>query len=208
MSRSRAWTAGFLACSMMGLLFVASPGRAAEQSAPPTKALGNVNIVLGPSFVQQMFKAGLFVYGSSSVRVAMSGNQSLSVTFPLDGTAKATPTSLIQVDGEAGGMDFYNGPMGSTAGLAALVVRRTGSTGFISGTLIGPFSMESGQFEKTMPVFAMSSARAKTSSTGWTMTATLTLTEQGAETLNTLLETSFFPGGARIGSLRSEVRSG
>ena len=108
MSRSRAWTVGFLACSMMGLLLVAGPARAAEQSAPPTKALGNVNIVLGPSLVQQMFKAGLFVYGSSSVGVAMSGNQSLSVTFPLDGTAKAAPTSLIQIDGETGGMEGVN----------------------------------------------------------------------------------------------------
>jgi len=193
---------------MMGLLLVAGPARAAEQSAPPTKALGNVNIVLGPSLVQQMFKAGLFVYGSSSVGVAMSGNQSLSVTFPLDGTAKAAPTSLIQIDGETGGMDFYNGPMGSTAGLTALVVRRTGSTGFITGTIIGPFSTQSDQFEETMPVFAMSSARAKTSGTGWTMTATLTITDQGAATLNTLLETNVFQPGARIGSLRSDVRSG
>ncbi len=196
-----------MAISTMGLLLASSPALATEQSAPPTTVRGSVSIVLGPSFVQQMFKAGIFIYGSSSVGVAMGGNQSLSASFPLEGTSKATPTSLIQVDGETGGMDIFNGPMGTTAGLDALVVRRTGSTGFITGNVIGPFSMESDQFNETIPLFAMSSARVKTSGTGWTLTSALTVTEQGAATLNTLLRSTFFQAGARIGSLRADVNS-
>ncbi len=205
--RGRTWAVGIMALSMVTLLLVAGPARANERSARFTNPSGGIDIVLSPSYVQQMFKAGVFIYGSSDVEIGLGDSLSMRVYFPLNGTSKSTPTRLIQVDGETGGMDFYNGPKGTTASLNAPVVRRTGSTGFITGTLIGPFSTESGQFEKTMPVFAMSSARAKTSGTGWTMTAALTLTEQGAETLNTLLETSFFQAGAPIGSLSADVRS-
>ena len=152
------------------VLLVASPTRANERSARFTNPSGGIDIVLGPPYVQQMFRAGVFVYGSSDVELGLGDDLSMRVYFPLKGTSKAAPTSLIQVDGETGGMDFYNGPNGTTASLHAPVVRRTGSTGFTTGTVIGPFSTETGQFEKTKPVFAMSSARAKPSSTGgrWT----------------------------------------
>ncbi len=189
----------------MGFLFAPAPAHATERTATLVDARGAVNIELGPSFVQQMFKAGVFIYGSSDVRLGLGDNLSMQVYFPLNGTSKASPTTVIKVDRETGGMDFFNGPMGTTAGLAALVVRRTGSTGFITGKLIGPYSMETGQFAETMPVFAMSSAHTKASGAGWTMTAFLSLTDQGAATLNTLLETNFFQAGARIGSLNADV---
>lgn len=209
--RGRTWAGGLMTISvlmaiwMTGWPLASNSARATERVVTPVKASCEVEIVLGPSFIQKMFKAGVFIYGSSSVGVAMGGNQSLSASFPLEGTSNAAPTSLIQVDGETGGMDFFNGPAGATASLNAPVVSRTGSTGFITGTFVGPFSIETGQFAETMPVFAMSSARAKASGTGWTMTAALTLTEQGAATLNTLLKTNFFQAAARIGSLNADV---
>lgn len=208
---NRTWAVGIkaistlVAISAMGLLLTSSPLHATERTEKLVDARGEVDLVLGPSFVQQMFKACMFIYGSSDVRLGLGDNQSMRVYFPLKGTSKASPTTVIKVDDETGGMDFFNGPAGATASLVAPVVRRTGSTGFITGTLIGPYSKETGQFAETMPVFAMSSARTKASGTGWTMTANLSLTDQGASTLNTLLATNYFQAGARVGHLDAEV---
>ena len=199
---------GAITIASLGIWLLASPTQAAEPLASPTKVSGSVVLEMSSSLVQQMFKAGLFIYGSSSVSVVMGDGGSLSADFPLAGRSSATPTTLIRVDSETGGISFYNGPAVATAGLTSLVVRRTGSAGVVNGRILGPFSQDSAQFDQTMPVFAMSVARAKTSSTGWTMTANLSLTEQGAAAFDTLLNTTVFHAGDQFGSLNADVRSG
>ena len=155
-----------------------------------------------------MFKAGVFIYGSSDVSVRMSDSTALSAIVPLNGASTSTPTTLIQVDGEAGGIDFFNGPEEATAGIAGLAIRRTGTTGMITGRVIGPYSAEAGQFDETLPVFSLSSVRTTRSTTGWKMTAKMTLTDRGATALNTLLKTTFFREGTPVGSFNADVNAG
>ena len=206
--RSHRRALGLVAAVLAGLLLSATPGQAAVQSPSAKPATGSVQLAFGPTFVQQMFTAGVFIYGASSVTVRMGDSGSLSATFPPGGRSTAAPTSLIRTDGENGGLTFINGPAGATAALGSLVVRRTGGTGVVTGEIVGPFSSDTRQFAQTMPVFTLSSARAKASGSGWSMTAHMALTDQGAATLNTLLSTSIFRAGARIGSLSADVSTG
>ena len=183
---------------------VVGPARAAEGRAAASQATGSVTLDFGPSFVRQMFAGGLFMYGASSVSVGMGDSGDLAATFPLAGGSSATPTTLIRVDGETGGLTIFNGPAQTTASLTSLVVRRSGDVGGVVARILGPLTPGL-HYDQTMPTFALSSVRTKTSSTGWTMTAHMAVTERGAAALNTLLRTSIFRAGERIGSLRAEV---
>jgi hypothetical protein len=168
---------------------------------------GAVSIMFSESVVPQLFKAGVFMYGAESVEVAMSNSGALYASYPLIGDSTSRPTTSIAVDGEVGGITFYNGPAEATAGLGSLVVRRTGRTGTVTGKLIGPFSMESGQFSKKLTVFTISQATARKTSSGWEMQGTVTLTADAASTLNTLLKTTVFSASAPIGEISAAVRS-
>jgi len=168
---------------------------------------GSVAIMFSESVVPELFKAGVFMYGAESVEVSMGNSGALAASFPLTGDSTSRPTTSISVDGEVGGISFYNGPAEATAGLGSLVVRRTGRTGTVTGKLIGPFSMESGQFAKTMTVFTISGATARRTSSGWQMQGTLTLTADAASTLNTLLKTTVFTASAPIGEIFAQVQS-
>lgn len=190
------------------LALLTTPAQASARTAPAKPATGSIVLTFGPSYVQQMFKAGVFIYGSSDVSVRMSNSTALSAIVPLNGASTSTPTTLIQVDGEAGGIDFFNGPGEATAGIAGLAIRRTGTTGMITGRVIGPYSAEAGQFDETLPVFSLSAVRSTRSNSGWKMTAKMTLTDRGATTLNTLLKTNFFRGGTPVGSFNADVNAG
>lgn len=168
---------------------------------------GAVSIMFSESVVPQLFKAGVFMYGAESVEVAMGNSGALVASYPLIGDSTSRPTTSITVDGEVGGITFYNGPAEATAGLGSLVVRRTGRTGTVTGKIIGPFSTESGQFSKKMTVFTISRATARKTSSGWEMQGTVTLTADAASTLNTLLKTTVFTASAPIGEISGEVRS-
>ena len=196
-----------LAVGMLGSGMVALHPAAAAQPAVDRTAESAVNITFDDAFVQQMFKAGVFMYGSSEVGVYMGDSGALSAEFPLTGQSSNRPTIAMSVDGEVGGLSLYNGPAEATAGLLGIAVRRTGTTGIVNARVIGPYSSESGQFSQTMTVFAISAAQAKRTPSGWTMRGTLTLTAQGASTLNTLLKTTVFTTGGPIGSLDAAVIS-
>lgn len=173
----------------------------------PTGAQGSLSITFNPQVVQQLFKAGVFMYGASSVGVVRSDSGSLSAEIPLDGQWTGTPTSRIAMDPETGGIDIINGPAEASAGVGSIVVRRTGSTGRVMATVVGPFSMESGQFSQTLALFTMSSAKAARTRCGWTTQARLTLTPEGASVLNTLAKTTAFTPGIQTGSLDATVGS-
>lgn len=194
--------------AIVGLAVLVTPARASVPTAPTSAATGSFSFSFGPSYVQQMFKAGVFIYGASEVSVSMSDSMSLTARVPVNGASTATPTSSIQVDGEVGGIEFFNGPGATSAGMNSFVIRRTGSTGSVTGTLVGPFTKENGQFSETMPLFTLSSVRTTKSNSGWTMTAKMALTDRGASTLNTLLTTTFFKAGVRVGSFDAEVTGG
>jgi len=209
MSRSKSSRTIVVASVVIAALaLLTTSAQASVRTAPAKPASGSISLNFGPSSVQQMFKAGVFIYGSSDVSVGMSDSMSLGAIVPLLGESTATATTLIQTDGEVGGIDFFNGPGGTTAGIGSIVVRRTGGTGVITGDVIGPFSQETGQFDETMPVFSLSSVRTTRSTTGWKMTAKMALTDRGATTLNTLLKTTVFQGGVQIGSFGADVKAG
>lgn len=199
---SRTLAAVALAVGLTGSLAASAQ---AAQPASDAKNRGSVTIVFDETLVPQLFKAGVFMYGAESVSVARGNSGALSLTFPLEGTSTSKPTTAITVDGEVGGISFINGPAEVTAGLISVSVRRTGRTGVVNGEIIGPFSTESGQFEKKMQVFTMSAATARRTAKGWRMDATLTLTPQAATTLNTLLKTTVFTSSAPSGELQAEV---
>ena len=196
-----------LAVGMLGSGVVAPHPAAAAQPSVDRTAESAVSITFGDAFVQQLFKAGVFMYGSSEVAVYMSDSGSLTAEFPLTGQSSNSPTRVMTVDGEVGGLSLYNGPAEATAGLLGIGVRRTGTTGIVNARVIGPYSAESGQFSQTMTVFAISAARAKRTSSGWTMRGNLALTAQGASTLNTLLKTTVFTTETPIGTLDAAVIS-
>jgi hypothetical protein len=110
------------------------------------------------------------------------------------------------VDGEVGGISFYNGPAEATAGLGQPGRAAHWPDGRGRRKFIGPFSMESGQFAKTMTVFTISGATARRTSSGWQMQGTLTLTADAASTLNTLLKTTVFTASAPIGEISAQVQ--
>lgn len=193
---------GLVSSGVGGLNPAAAAQRAAESQFP-----GAVNVVIGEAFVQQLFKAGVFMYGASEVTVAMGDSGALTVTFPLTGASTTRPTTAIAVDPEAGGLSLFNGPAQATAGFGNIVIRRTGTTGTVMARVVGPYSAESGQFDKTLTIFTISAARAKRTSHGWTMRGTLALTAEGASTLNTLLKTNVFTAAPTFASLDADVVS-
>ena len=145
MSRSTgSRTIAVVAVLVAALALLTTPAQASARTAPAKPVTGSIVLTFGPSYAQQMFKAGVFIYGSSDVSVRMSDSTALSVIVPLNGASTSTPTTLIQVDSEAGGVDFFNGPGEATAGIAGLAIRRTGTTGMINGRVIGPYSAEAG----------------------------------------------------------------
>lgn len=196
-----------LAVVMLGLGVTASNTATAAQPTADPHSQGVVSITFNDAFVQQMFKAGVFMYGSSEVGVYLSDSGSLTAQFPMTGQSSNRPTTALSVDGEVGGLSLYNGPAEATAGILGITIRRTGTTGVVNARVIGPYSAESGQFSQAMTVFTLSAARAKRTSSGWTMRGTLTLTAQGASTLNTLLKTTVFTTGGPVGSMDAAVVS-
>ena len=145
-----------LAVGILGSGMVEVDPAAAAQPAVDRTAQSAVDITFGDAFVQQMLKAGVFMYGSSEVAVYMSDSGWLTTDFPLTGESSNRPTRAMTVDGEVGGLFLYNGPAEATAGLLGIGVRRTGTTGIVNARVIGPYSAESGQFSQTMTVFAIS----------------------------------------------------
>ena len=191
----------------MTILLSGTMGTSVAHANPGSTAApgGSVEISFDPAFVTSMFKAGVFCYGASEVTVYFSDSGSLAGVFPLSGQSRAKATTRITVDPEVGGMSFFNGPAQATAGLLSIAVRRTGATGTLTGRIIGPFSKESGQFSKTVTLFTISQAVAKGSGGRWTMDGTLTLTADGASTLNSLLQTTVFVPSAPVGTLSATV---
>jgi hypothetical protein len=180
-----------------------TPAQAGLPSAP-ARATGDVMIILDDSFQAPMFKGGVFIYGASEVSVALGDSGQLSAIFPLNGMATAT-SKVITVDPESGGLEFFNGPAGASAGLGSLVIRRSGSTGTILGRINGPYSTDAGQYSQTMPVFAMTAIRTRKQGSGWLMQANLTITGDAATAMNTLLKTSVFTPGTKMGVLMATV---
>lgn len=173
----------------------------AAQAAEP----GYVTVTFSETVVPTLFKAGVFMYGAESVQVSQGNSGALSANFPLQGQWKARPMNFIRVDGETGGISFYNGPAEATAGLSITVVRRSGQTGTVTGTIVGPFTKETGQFTKTLTVYTISKATVRRTSGGWQLQGTLTLTADAASTLNTLLKTTVFTAGSPIGEIYAGV---
>ena len=190
---------------MTATLITSSPAQARASATPSTR--GTVAVTFDPAFVQAMFKAGVFMYGSSEVTVYMGDSGALSGSFPLDGQSRARATSSITVDPEVGGLTLYNGPAQSLAGISSLVVRRAGATGTVTAKITGPFSMQNGQFEKTLVTFTISQASARGTPQRWTMNGTISLTRDAADTLNTLLKTTVFVADAPIGTLGAAVKA-
>ena len=189
---------------MMSLVGV-STAQASELSTASSR--GSVDVTFDPAFVEAMFKAGVFMYGASEVTVHLSDSGSLSGSFPLTGQARARATSSVIVDPEVGGLSLYNGPAQLSAGLGSLVLRRTGTTGTVTATIVGPFSTQTGQFQKTMTVFTISQAAAAGSTKRWTMNGTITMTREAADTLNSLLKTTVFTADAPMGTVGAAVRA-
>jgi hypothetical protein len=74
------------------------------------------------------------------------------------------------------------------------VIRQAADTGTIHARL----------FSQSLPVFTLAKVRIKTTATGWNMKAQMSMTHRGADTLNKLLDTRFFQGGERVGTLFTE----
>ncbi len=198
---------GFAVVVALGMSVLAVPSQAAVPAAKPKAVGGNVELIFGPSFVSQMFKAGVFFYGASSVAVGQGDDGSLGAEFPLRGQSTATGTRRIDVDGEIGGISWYNGPAEALAGLGELVIRRAGAVGTVTAGIYGPYSAETGQFSQTLTVFTLSRVRTKATKKGWDMMGQLTMTAEAAGILNELLKTDVFQPGVRVGTLVSEVKS-
>jgi hypothetical protein len=197
---------GAALATALGVSVLAAPSQASVPAASSKPVGGSVDLVFSPTFVAQLFKAGVFMYGASSVQVSQGDSQALSASFPLQGTSTAKGTRRIDVDGETGGISWYNGPAEATAGMGVAVVRRTGDTGTVRASLIGPYSVETGeQFDTSVVAFTLSRVRTKTTTTGWSMTGRLVMTPQAADIMNELLTTDVFKPGVRIGSLSADV---
>ena len=128
---------------LAGLTALIAPAQASVPSSG-SRATGSVNIMLSETLQGQMFKGGVFIYDANAVTVGMGSSGVLSMQFPLTGTSTATATSSITVDPETGGVTFYNGPAVTQLGLGDIVVRRTGTTGTVTGSFIGPFDAAAG----------------------------------------------------------------
>lgn len=194
---------GIVAAGLLGL--GASGAHAARPAADTASNRGSVTITFDPDVVEQMFKVGAFIYGSSEVSAYLSDSGSLSGSFPLTGSARARQSTLITVDPEVGGLTIYNGPAGTRAGLTSIVVKRTGSTGVVNAKIVGMFSPTDGQFSKNLTAFTITKAQTKKTSRGWQMDGTLTMTADAASTLNTLLKATVFTAGSPIGTLEATV---
>lgn len=192
-----------MALAVAAIAVLITPAQAALPSAP-ARATGDVMIILDDSFQGPMFKGGVFMYGASEVSVALGDSGQLSAIFPLNGMATATSKTIV-VDPETGGLEFFNGPAEASAGLGSLVIRRSGSTGTITGRISGPYSADAGQYSQTMPVFVMTAVRTSKQGGGWVMQANLALTGDAATALNTLLKTSVFTPGTKMGVLMATV---
>ena len=192
---------------LAGLTALIAPAQASVPSSG-SRATGSVNIMLSETLQGQMFKGGVFIYDANAVTVGMGSSGVLSLQFPLTGTSTATATSSITVDPETGGVTFYNGPAVTQLGLGDIVVRRTGTTGTVTGSFIGPFDAAAGtQFHQRMTVFTMSGARTTRSGSHWTMNAHLTLTSEAAALLDSMLKTTVFTPGTAFGDLLADVTS-
>lgn len=192
------------ACTVGGGVAV---GPAAAQPKPVAVTDGAVNITFGPSEVQRLFKAGVFMYGASSVNVIMSDSGSLTATFPLGGESTTVPTTRMAVDPEIGAISTYNGPAEARAGVGSIVIRRTGTTGVVNASIVGPYSNETGQSVENVTLFTLSGVKVRQSSCEWTLSGRSALTQQAAASLNALLKTTVFTAGSRVGNVTAEVRT-
>ena len=136
-------------------------------------------IIIDPSLQAHVFTAGIFMYAARRVSAALGYVGQLSAIFPLNGVATATSKTIV-VDPETGGLEFFNGPAETSAGLGSLVIRRSGSTGTITSRISGPYSAHAGQYSQTMPVFATTAVRTRKRGSGWVMQANLALTGDSA----------------------------
>ena len=166
---------------------------------------GFVSLYFSSTYTAKLFKAGVFFYGNNDAQAQMGDSNGLAAVFPLlEGSSVGWLKKKISVGSGNGNINLFNGPAETTAGLSSIVIRQAGDTGTIHARLVGPWSQQSGQFSQSLPVFTLAKVRIKTTTTGWNMKAQMSMTNRGADTLNKLLDTRFFQGGQRVGTLSTE----
>ena len=192
-----------------GLSLVAVSGEANEIAPAPVQTQatkkGYVELAFGPKYTAKLFKSGVFFYGNNNAQAQMGDSGGLGAVFPLsEGSSVGWLKKKISVGSENGNISLFNGPAETTAGLDSLVIRQAADTGTIHARLLGTYSQQGGQFSQSLPVFTLAKVRIKTTATGWNMKAQMSMTHRGADTLNKLLDTRFFQGGERVGTLFTE----